>query len=261
MRVQGPAFGVIAECLRIQSTARARSRLARLFGANPLLPDARSWYRSALGEIAVAKSLKNLGPGWTVLQAARMDSLNLNIDHVAIGPAGVFTITTKDHTGQRVWVGEDSLLVNGHRTNHIEDVRHAAHSVERLLRSSWDLPITVTPVIALIDPGSLAFGKRRLRDVVVVRSAHLERTITRRRSVLSEASIAIYVGIADDRSSWHPDSRVKDDTLHYEHRFHHLQHQVSNAALRRHLWIVLGALVIGLPILLAAVRAIFAWGA
>jgi hypothetical protein len=95
---------------------------------------------------------------------------------------------------------------------------------------------------------------------VVVRSAHLERTITRRKSVLSEASIAIYVGIADDRSSWHTDSHIKDDTLHYEHRFHHLQHQVAAAALRRHLWIVMGALAIGMPILLAAARAIFAWG-
>lgn len=261
MRVRGPAYGVMNECLRIQASARRQSWIARVVGVNPLHRDARSWYRSAIGEIRVAKALKNLGPDWTVLQAVQVGSNTSEIDHVAIGPAGLFTISTKDHTGQRVWVGDESLLVNGHRTNHIANARYEAHSVERLLRTAWDLPLTVIPLIAVIDPGSLGFAKRSVKDVVVVRSSHLARTMTRRKQVLSDSAISVYTRLVDERSTWHTDEHVLDETLRHEQRFHRLQHEVAVAALRRHVWIMLAVLAVGVPLVLTLARAVFAWGA
>ena len=60
-RVRGPAYAAITECLRIQSTARRQPLVARILGIDPILQDARAWYRGALGEIQVAKVLANLG--------------------------------------------------------------------------------------------------------------------------------------------------------------------------------------------------------
>lgn len=250
LRVRGPAYGVITECLRIQATAPRRSRLAKLFGASPLTADARSWYRGALGEIQVAKVLKSLGTGWTVLHAVPVGSGTSDIDHVLIGPGGILTINTKNHSGQRVWVGGDQLLVNGHRTNHIRDARFEARRASKLMSPGAGNPVDVTPVIAIVDPGSLTFGRQRPKDVLVLSSSQLARTITRRKRRLTDAAIETYLELAEQRGTWHTDSRVLDDTLRHEARFRRLQHEVEVAARRRTGWLLLGMLALSSPIAL-----------
>ena len=240
LRVRGPAYAVITECLRIQATRRRQSRIAHFFGVSPLTPDARSWYRGALGEIQVAKALKNLGPEWTVLHAVPVGSGTSDIDHVLIGPGGIFTINTKNHSGQRVWVGGEQLLVNGHRTNHIRDARFEARRASKLLSPGAGDPADVTPVIAVVDPGSLTFGRKRPDGILVLSSSQLARTVTRRKRRLSDAAIQTYVALAEQRGTWHSDSRVLDDTLRHEARFHRLQHDVAVARRRRTGWMLAG---------------------
>jgi nuclease-like protein len=206
----------------------------------------------------VAKALKSLGPQWTVLHAVPTGSDSSDIDHVAIGPGGIFAISTKDHTGQRVWVGDDSLLVNGHRTNHIANARFDAASAEKLFHSTAENPVKVTPVIAIVDPGSLGFGKKRAKDVVVVRSSHLVRSITHHKRVLSEAEITSYAGMADGHGTLHTEAHILDDTLRHEQRFHRLEHEVASASVRRHCWILFGAFAILAGVLLTSGGALFA---
>jgi hypothetical protein len=231
LRVRGPAYAVMMECLRIQSGARRQSRLASVLGLNPLLPDARSWYRGALGELHVAKLLKALPPTFTVLHAVPVGSGTSDIDHVVIGPTGVFTINTKNHSGQLVWVGGDTLLVNGHRTNHIRDARYEASRATRLLSSGVGDRVDVTPVIAIVDPGSLTRGRKRPEGVV------------RRKPVLSDDRVASLVALAEVRGTWHSDAHVLDDTLRHEARFTRLREAVDAAARRRFAW-GLGAVVV-----------------
>ena len=238
LRVRGPAYGVITECLRIQATRRQQSRVAHFFGASPLTVDARSWYRGALGEIRVAKALKNLPPEWTVLHAVPVGSGTSDIDHVLMGPAGIFTVNTKNHSGQRVWVGGDQLLVNGHRTNHIRDARFEARRASKLLSAGADDAAEITPVIAIVDPGSLSFGRKRPDGILVLSSSQLVRTLLRRKPRLMDAAIQSFVERAEQRGTWHTDSRVLDDTLRHEARFHRLQHEVAVARRRRNGWIL-----------------------
>ena len=132
---RGPAYSVVSECLRIQSSARRRSLVGRLFGQSPLTADGRSWYRGALGELRVASVLSALGPQFTVLHSVPVGGGDSDIDHIVIGPSGVFTISTKNHSGQRVWVAAETFLVNGHRTHHISDARFEASKAARLLNA------------------------------------------------------------------------------------------------------------------------------
>jgi hypothetical protein len=242
LRARGPAFAVITECLRIQATSRPQSRAARLFGYNPLTPDARSWYRGALGEIRVAKMLTALPAGWTVLHAVPVGSGDSDIDHVVIGPGGVFTINTKNHSGHRVWVGDETLLVNGHRTNHLRDARYEAARAQRLLSSGVGEPVDVTPVIAVVDPGSLSFARGRAKkDVLVVSSGQLARMLTRRKRRLADDEVSNLVIAAEHRGTWHTSAKVLDDTLRHEARFARLREAVDSAARRRAAWILGGA--------------------
>lgn len=255
LRVRGPAYGVITECLRIQATRRPRSRVARFFGASPLTRDARSWYRGALGEIHVAKALKGLGPDWTVLHAVPFGSGASDLDHVLIGPGGVFTINTKNHSGQKIWVGGEQLLVNGHRTNHIRDARYEARRASKLLSPGAGDPVDVTPVIAIVDPGSLTFGRKRPDGLLVLSSNQLARTVLRRQRRLTDATVRAISELAEQRGTWHSDSRVLDDTLRHEARFHRLQHEVAVARRRRVGWMLTGCGLIAalgtVPVLLS----------
>jgi hypothetical protein len=238
LRVRGPAYGVITECLRIQATRRPQSRVAHFFGASPLTTDARSWYRGALGEIHVAKVLKNLGPEWTVLHAVPIGAGTSDIDHVLIGPGGIFTINTKNHSGQKIWVGGEQLLVNGHRTNHIRDARFEARRASKILSAATVDPAVVVPVIAIVDPGSLTFGRNRPKDILVLSSSQLARTLLRRKRRLTDDAIRAYTDLAEQRGTWHTDSRVHDDTLRHEARFLRLQHEVAVARRRRTGWML-----------------------
>ena len=61
---------------------------------------ARRWQHGAAGERLVARRLRRLPRTWTVLHD--IDRGRGNIDHIAIGPHGVFTIETKlHHAGSR----------------------------------------------------------------------------------------------------------------------------------------------------------------
>lgn len=164
-------YSVVTECLRIQSSARRQTRLAWLFGQDPVLPDARPWYRGALGELEVARTLRALGPEWTVL---RCTDPAAEAPDLLLGPAGAYTVAVKNHSRQRVWVGPAELLVNGHRTNHLQDARHHAR------RLSTQLGIIVTPIVAVVDPATLAL-KPGADGVEVLAASQLGRYLSRRK--------------------------------------------------------------------------------
>lgn len=237
LRVRGLAYSAMNECLRIQADARPQSRIARFFGANPLTPGARDWYRDAVGELRNTRGLKNLGPGFTLLHSAPVADTAADVDNLVIGPTGVFTIMTRNHSGYRIHVEGDILSVNSRRTNHIRDARFEAARAAKLLTPEASGKVTVIPLIAIVDPRPLAFGKSRPTDVVVVPSAGLTRAITRRKTVLTDAAITDLVARAELSGAWHCDARVVDDTARLETRFTRLTQLVDAAARRRALWI------------------------
>lgn len=248
LRVRGPAYGFMAECLRLQGDARRQSRIARFFGANPLCSGAREWYRDAQSDVRNAKRLKGLGDGFTLLHATHDE--DIAVDHLVIGPTGAFTIATKNHSGYRIRVENDVLSVNTRRTHHVRDARFEAARATKLLDPKASGQVTVIPLIAIVDPRSLAFGHPRPTDVVVVASSRLARTITRRKRALTDEAIAELVVRAQQGGRWHADSRVVDDTFTPEADFALLVQRVDAAARRRALWILggLGAVLAGIAV-------------
>ncbi|MBX3098011.1 MAG: hypothetical protein KF761_00395 [Salinibacterium sp.] len=242
-RVRGPAYAAITECLRIQTTARPLPLLGRLFGQNPILPDARSWYLGAMGEIHVAKVLSNLSTDWTVLRAIEPAA---EPSDLVVGPAGAFLVATRNHSRQRVWLGDDQLLVNGHRTNHLDDARHEARLAARVL----GLPVTA--VLAIVDPATLAITEPP-RGVEVIAATQLESFLRRRKPRLTDAAVSEMLVMAEVSGTWSAD--VVDETLRYETRFARLKAEVDAAAHRRRAWLVAAAIVVTSLIVAGAVLA------
>lgn len=238
LRLRGPAYGVMTECLRIQASARPQSRLAWLFGFSPLTPDARSWYRGAIGELQVAKHLRALPHEWQVLWSRDPDC-----GHLVVGPAGVLLVHIRDHTRQRIHVDGSQLLVNGRRTNHLANARYEAVRASRLLSTGVDAPVDVTPVIAVVDPGSIRFGKFRPADVVVLASSNLTRVLLRRKTRLERDTITAFLARATLSEEWYTAATVLDETLRHEARFLRLRQSVAAAVRRRVAWIAAGVAV------------------
>ncbi len=161
LRARRPAYGVMQECLRLQAEAPGRSRAQRFWGVDPVAPAARSWFKGALGERRVAAELDRLGPAFTVLHAVPIGTGSTDIDHLVIGPTGVFSINTKNHSGQQVFVGGGSFMVGGGRTSHIGAAQSEGRKATRLLSTAAGGSFSVQPLL-VVAADRITFGKSLL---------------------------------------------------------------------------------------------------
>jgi len=247
-----PGQAVMAECLRGQADVWPRSWLGRLLGVSPLAEENRPWFWGALGEREVGRRLTRLGPGWTVLHAVPVGAGDSDIDHVVIRLKGVFTLNTKDHSTQRVWVGGRTFMVNGQRKPHVRNAEHEAARAAKLLSAAVGWPVAVRGAIVVVDPASLTI-REQPATVVVVTSRNLVPWLTKRRDVLSPADVADITAVAAQPATWHRAPRPAEDGQALTTRFAAFHREVLGARRVRVAWrvgttvAVLAGLVTGAP--------------
>jgi hypothetical protein len=106
-----------------------------------------AWGIGADGERRTARDLDRLGPGYHVLHDLRLPGSRANIDHLVIGPTGVFTVETK-HRKATVVVGRKGVTCAG-RT-----MRPAVDQATRQADAvSAALGIAARPVVAIQGGG------------------------------------------------------------------------------------------------------------
>lgn len=120
-----------------------------------LKTDERAWRVGADGEETIGGRLDRLTKhGWHVLHSVPVGSQDSDIDHVLIGPGGVYTINTKKHPGKSVWVGGSTAMISGRRVRYIPKAEYEADRAERLLTRAAGFPVAVRPVL-IFTTGSL----------------------------------------------------------------------------------------------------------
>jgi hypothetical protein len=115
---------------------------------------AEMWERGHVGEQTVGAQLERLRPsGFDVFHDVHWPGRKrANIDHVAVGPAGIFVVDAKNWSGT-VTVRDGKLRQNGyHRDKEVAAAKQAGEDVGALLQLPWALH--VIPVIALAGAGS-----------------------------------------------------------------------------------------------------------
>jgi Nuclease-related domain len=151
---------------------------------------ARSWQRGAHGERRTARLLDRLTrDGFVVFHDLAVPGSPANVDHLVIGPTGLFVIDSKQWTG-RVHQGADGLAWYNHyrldRT--LETVRWEAETVGRLLG---------TRVVALLCVhGAHVHGGGLHAEGVAIVPAHLLRSALGYDRVLSDADVALLAASA-----------------------------------------------------------------
>lgn len=112
-----------------------------------------SWHIGATGETVTGNLLEPLElHGWHILHAAPCPSGG-DIDHLAIGPGGLFVINTKYLRGAEVQADGDHLRLDGRcrDSDLIERSRLEASGASEVLSTATGLQVSAVPVLAFVD--------------------------------------------------------------------------------------------------------------
>ncbi|MGA4843397.1 nuclease-related domain-containing protein [Streptomyces sp. G45] len=159
-------------------------------------------YRKGLaGEVRVGAELQRLSRrGWRVLHSIELPR-KVDVDHLLIGPGGVFCINTKRHLGKAVWVGDEMARINhGKPRPYGRKSKAEAHRVQSVLERYVDFPVRVEPVLVFVGvtrldkaPTQLAVHVYRDREVSALGPLS---------GVLSPEQVDTLYAVARHRSVW-----------------------------------------------------------
>lgn len=154
----------------------------------------------------VARRLARLGDGWRVLHAVPVGDQGSDIDHVVIGPAGVFTINVKHHPQANVWVRGDTVKVNGYNQPYVRNSRHEALRARMLLSAAAGFDVEVHGIVAVMGAqrGFIVKEQPRDRIVAVVARKQLVGYLRARPPVVgAEVTTRVY-DVARHLATWQP---------------------------------------------------------
>ncbi|MGH3369791.1 MAG: nuclease-related domain-containing protein [Nocardioidaceae bacterium] len=142
-----PGAAARAEAVRLRRERPMRTAVARVLRVHT---DERAWRIGADGEEKVAVRLAKLAKGdpqWRFLHAVPVGERGSDIDHLVVGPPGVFTLNAKNHPGAKIWIGGDTFMVNGQRQAYVRSSRFEARRAAKLLSAATGAPVVAVGVI------------------------------------------------------------------------------------------------------------------
>lgn len=192
----GAAVAARARELGPQGFQRVAARLLRL------PTEATSWEVGAKGERSVGKRLAKLErDGWGVLSSVQLRS-GADIDHVVIGPPGVFTINTKHHKDARIRVGDHVVWVNNAEQRHyLRNSQHEAQSAGRRLSRACGKRVEVKPVLAFVGAAELKVISADA-GVLISHGEEIDRVLRSMPGVLTSREREHLLTVARDAALW-----------------------------------------------------------
>jgi hypothetical protein len=150
--------------------------------------DAVAWRRGAAGERRTARLLDPLERhGWAILHDLAVPGSPANVDHLAIGPGGVFVIDSKQYRGRlqldvsgRLWHGRYPLGPT------LRAVSFEADQAALVLTD----PDVVVPVVA-VHGAQVPWGKVVMEGVPVVPAGRLPSMLRQLPAVLGPERVAV----------------------------------------------------------------------
>jgi hypothetical protein len=189
------------QAMSAKEAAPVRTFLARALGVHT---EERAWRIGADGEERVAAQLAKLvkkDPRWRVIHAIPVGTRGSDIDHLVIGPGGVFTINTKHHPGAKIWVGGSTFLVDGHKQPYVRNSRHEAARASELLANGCGLPVPVEGVIVTVNADDVVV-KAQPEGVSVVPRMQVAKWLLRHGDIMSADTIETVYEVARRSTTW-----------------------------------------------------------
>jgi hypothetical protein len=249
---------VVEELLRQHGDRPARSRLARTFGASPLDANELGWLRAAQAEMIVGDILARLPAGYSVYHSLPIPNTAFWVDHLVVGPGGIFSINSKTHWDRDLTGSSRTVPIDGRVIPYLRDERFESAQITALLTAVMPAASLVWPVVALVNPHKILLA-RKPDAVTVIDSPRLRRWLVARPLAFSAKEQAALTAVIDDPATW----RTAGQSLapaHLHARFTALEQQVAAARTRRTTFSVLAGTaaatvlaVVTSPLIVAAV--------
>jgi hypothetical protein len=162
-------------------------------------PEAVAWQRGAGGERRTARLLSQLEQyGWAVLHDLAIPGSRANLDHLVIGPGGVFVIDSKQYRGRlqldssgRLWHGRYPLAPT---------LRAVSWEADQAAQVLPDPGVAVRPIMA-VHGAQVPRGKVVVDGIPVVSAKRLPNMLRQLPAVLRPERVASLVNQARVRFS------------------------------------------------------------
>ena len=187
-----------------------------------------------MAELSVAAVLSALGDAWIVLHSVRMGADAETLDHVVIGPPGVLVISTKNHAGEKVWVGERTFIADDSRHPYLQLFDRHNHAIATRLAAAGRPPVAVTSCVVVADPRELVIG-RRSQNIEVMSSRDFGRWLHGLPRLLSPQLVS---AVAAEAASWPVVSGAEADAEERVFDFERLRSRIRRSLVLRLGWLV-----------------------
>ncbi|WP_284255170.1 nuclease-related domain-containing protein [Pseudolysinimonas kribbensis] len=191
--------------------------------------EARGWYDGVLGERQTALELSLLGPEWTILHSIPIGERGTDIDHLAIGPCGVFVINSKRHPGKTVTAGGLGMRLDGIGVGHVSSIARQTAQVEGRLSSRCGFAVPVEGILSFVDVRRIVIkaplGENGTR-IWAVHDSQLSTTLHGPR-VMSDEQLARLVSVASLPGTWSKSTVSSRPGAHLIQEFAALEQEVD----------------------------------
>jgi hypothetical protein len=159
-----------------------------------------AWQTGAQGELRTARLLEPLeGEGFRILHDRKIPGSRANIDHIVIGPPGVYVVETKS-LGGSLQIRDNEVFVSGRRrTTMIDEVKREALAVQTALAKElaargW----MVTPVIC-VHRADLPWLRSEVAGVRIVSGKDLVKRLREADHLLAPVDVERLAALAAAR--------------------------------------------------------------
>jgi hypothetical protein len=189
------------QALAARDAAPVKTVLARVLGVHT---DERAWRIGADGEERVAAQLAKVAKKdgrWRFLHAIPVGERGSDIDHLVIGPGGVFTVNAKHHPRAKVWVGGNTVMINGNRVPYVRNSRHEAARAAKLLSEAVGFPVHVEGLIVTVNAADVVV-KNQPDGVSVVPRMQVAKWLLRHGDIYSLEALDTVFEAARRSTTW-----------------------------------------------------------
>ena len=237
MRQRCPAQSIIEVLLLEQRLVAPRNPLQRLIGRSPLGTDGARCFDAARAEIAVGQALAELPSEWIVFHSLPVGDSGADVDHLVIGPGGVFALHSDRQARKAVQVAGRSVLVGARKIPYIREAEYEAVCLTTLLSQRMPRAASVHGVVVLVDTKSVIVKAQPSR-VKVIEAVDLCAWLQGLPSVLAPLGRLEIAGFVENPVLWQALSALEPAEI--LRRFGELEAEVASARRTRLLWLPLG---------------------
>jgi len=142
--------------------------------------------RGACAEEEVAERLMNLPDGYQVFHDIAFDGFN--IDHIVVGPGGIFLVETKSHKG-KIDAQGDTLLLDGAQPpkNFLNQTWSQTYQISDFLKKQTSRDWKVQPILCFTR--AFVSVRRPVKGITVVNKKYLTTYLLKQQQSLNSEDI------------------------------------------------------------------------